>query len=217
MSEKLVIFDCDGVLIDSEIISAQMLREEIANYGINIELDHIFRHYVGHSFPTVCREIQRHFGISLPDHFERDYRVRLLDAFDRDLKIMPGVASVIEALAVPSCVATSSSPMRVARALDIVGLSSLFEGRIFTASEVQNGKPAPDLFLHSADQMGVHRNSALVIEDSEAGVAAGLAAGMKTIRFIGGSHLLGHPGQSNADMTFDNFDLFFEYFPHLKK
>ena len=118
---KLVIFDCDGVLIDSEIISARMLVEALAQLGVTIDLDYVAQHFLGRSYPTVMASIRRDFGLDLPPQFEDDYRSRLLAAFEAGLKIMPGVAEVVARLAVPLCVATSSSPARAQMSLTLVG------------------------------------------------------------------------------------------------
>ncbi len=187
----LVIFDCDGVLIDSEVISARMLIQELRSYAVAVDIAYVARHFLGRSYSAVLSQIRTDFGVDLPEGFEADYRARLLAAFARDLRIMPGVAAVIDALAVPYCLATSSSPERLATSLQIVGLTQAFAGRCTTTSEVANGKPAPDIFLHAAGKMGVDPARCLVIEDSFSGIAAGLAAGMTVWRYVGGSHLHG--------------------------
>jgi HAD superfamily hydrolase (TIGR01509 family) len=150
----LVIFDCDGVLIDSEIISAQMLIDELALLGVNIDLAYVARNFLGRSYPTVMETIRQEFQLTLPPEFEEQYRARLLTSFERDLKIMPDVAGVVAALKIPFCIATSSSPIRAAKSLQLVGLGHLAGPQLFTASMVRKGKPAPDLFLHAAAQMG---------------------------------------------------------------
>ena len=187
----LVIFDCDGVLIDSEVISARMLIAELANHGVSVDMAYVARHFLGRSYPVVLSQIRTDFGVDLPDGFEADYRARLLAAFERELRIMPGVGHVLDALSMPFCLATSSSPERLQHSLQIVGLSEAFEGRTTTTSEVANGKPAPDVFLHAARKMGANPAKCLVIEDSFPGITAGLAAGMTVWRFTGGSHLRG--------------------------
>jgi HAD superfamily hydrolase (TIGR01509 family) len=187
----LVIFDCDGVLIDSEVISATMLMAELAGYGVQMDMAFVSRQFLGRSYPTVLREVRETFGVTLPERFEADYRARLLAAFQRDLRIMPGVGAAIAALQVPYCLATSSSPERLGQSLAIVGLADTFAGRTFTASRVAHGKPAPDLFLLAAAEMGAASARCLVIEDSLTGIRAGLAAGMAVWRYTGGSHLKG--------------------------
>ncbi len=216
----LVIFDCDGVLVDSEIISAKMLIAELENLGVRVDLDYVARHFLGRSYPTVMAQIRRDFSLDLPQDFEDAYRVRLLAAFERDLKVMPGSAAVLDMLALPHCVATSSSPRRVEQSLRITGLWPRVQGRVFTASEVANGKPAPDLFLHAAARMGVRPDRCLVIEDSLTGIRAARAAGMEVWRFVGGSHLgqaaEPEPADALPDLRFASFDQFFHIDPRIR-
>ena len=221
MAANLVIFDCDGVLIDSEIISAKMLVDELARLGVAIDLDYVARHFLGRSYPTVMQQIREEFGLNLPEAFEEQYRNRLLAAFERDLTIMPGIAEVIGALAVPYCIATSSSPRRARRSLEIVAFPGLEETPLFTASMVEHGKPAPDLFLLAAEKMGVNPKDCLVIEDSLNGIRAAHAAGMEVLRFTGGTHLQGRdltpPDDARPAKTFDSFARFFQIVPQLRR
>lgn len=221
MATELVIFDCDGVLIDSEFISARMLVAELAGLGVHIDLDYVARHFLGRSYPVVMQQIRREFGLDLPPDFEAQYRNRLLDAFERELTIMPGVVDVLDALAVPYCIATSSSPRRARRSLEIVGLPRLDTTPIFTASLVEHGKPAPDLFFHVSEKMSVLPAHCLVIEDSLNGVRAALAAGMEVFRFTGGTHLKGRDLTPTEDarpaLAFDSFAAFFQIVPHLRR
>ena len=209
----LVIFDCDGVLIDSEVISARMLIAELQGYGVSVDMPYVARHFLGRSYPVVLATIRKDFGVALPEGFEADYRARLIAGFRAGLQAMPGVRQVIEALNMPYCLATSSSPPRLAQSLDIVGFTELFAGRSVTASEVRNGKPAPDIFLHAAAKFGTDPARCLVIEDSLVGVRAGLAAGMQVWRFTGGSHLRGldltPDPEAQPHRTFASFADFF--------
>jgi HAD superfamily hydrolase (TIGR01509 family) len=215
----LVIFDCDGVLIDSEVISARMLIDELAGYGVQMDMAFVSRHFLGRSYPVVLREVRERWGVALPARFEADYRARLLAAFQTGLRVMPGAVAAIAVLDRPHCLATSSSPERLRRSLEITGLAPLFEGRCFTASEVANGKPAPDLFLHAAARMGADPARCLVIEDSVTGVRAGLAAGMEVWRFVGGTHLRGldlpPPEDARPHQVIDRFDSLFALRPDL--
>jgi len=219
MKTDLVIFDCDGVLIDSEVISANMLIAELRKYGVEMTLEFVSRHFLGRSYPVVLSEVREKFGVALPPEFEVAYRARLLAAFQRDLRIMPGVVETIARLGVPYCMATSSSPERVETSLALVGLTETFAGRVFTASRVARGKPAPDLFHLAAAEMGAVPARCLVIEDSLTGVRAGLAAGMQVWRFVGGSHLKGldlsAPPDAQAHGHFDDFVRFYEMRPDL--
>ena len=216
----LVIFDCDGVLLDSEIISATMLIQELAKLGVSIDLDYVARHFLGRSYPTVMETIRREFHLTLPSQFEAIYRARLLETFETELKVMPDVAEVIANLGKPYCIASSSSPMRAAKSLAMVGLGHLAGPKLFTSTMVANGKPAPDLFLHAAQQMGADPARCLVIEDSLTGIRAGLAAGMTVWRFTGGSHLKGRvlatPEDARPDLQFASFADFFQIAPELR-
>ena len=217
----LVIFDCDGVLIDSEAISARMLVAELAGRGVAIDLDYVRRHFLGRSYPVVLKQIRRDFGLDLPRDFEAGYRARLLAAFERELTVMPGVEAVLDALGPPAWLATSSSAARLARSLEIAGLAARFEGRVTTASEVAHGKPAPDLFLHAAAQAGAVPPRCLVIEDSLMGIAAARAAGMAVWHFTGGSHQRDAPAPPadapRADATLRDFSEFFTLAPGLRR
>ena len=221
MAIDLVIFDCDGVLIDSETISAQMLVAELAGLGVTIDLAYVARHFLGRSYPTVMATIRKEFGLDLPPAFEDQYRQRLLAAFELGLTIMPGVRQVLDSIALPYCIATSSSPRRAERSLQMVGLGHLVGERLFTATMVANGKPAPDLFLLCATSHTTDPANCLVIEDSLNGVRAARAAGMPVWRFIGGSHLAGRaldePEDARPDRHFDSFAAFFDLDPDLRR
>lgn len=222
MSCDLVIFDCDGVLIDSEIISAQMLVTELEKFGVAIDLDYVATHFLGRSYPTVMNQVRAEFGLDLPDEFEHQYRERLMAAFASDLRIMPHVKSVIDRLALPYCVATSSSPRRAETSLQLVGLGALTGQRLFTSTMVERGKPAPDLFLHAMAAMGFDTPArCLVIEDSLNGIRAARAAGMQVWRFTGGAHLANRvpdePYDARPDGWFASFADFFQTVPGLRQ
>lgn len=217
----LVIFDCDGVLIDSEIISSTVLISELEAAGVSVTFDYFQRWFLGRSFPKVAESVRRTFQVALPPDFEESYRNRLLQAFSSELKSTPGVADILANLARPACVATSSTPTRVEKSLQLTGLARFFGPNVFTASEVKNGKPAPDLFYHTARQMQAAPEKCLVIEDSLPGLEAALAAGMIVWRFTGGSHLKDMPADGNCSFAdvpvFDNWSEFFEMAPQLKQ
>jgi HAD superfamily hydrolase (TIGR01509 family) len=185
----LLIFDCDGVLVDSEVISTRMLRETLIGHGLTVDLAYVNATYLGRSTSVVRDDFARLTGRSLAASFETDFLARLIAAYRSDLAAMAGVEPLLDALDIPACVATSSSMERVRTSLELTGLLPRFEGRIFTSSMVARGKPAPDLFLHAARSLGAEPARCLVIEDSEAGIAAAKSAGMAVWRFIGGSHL----------------------------
>ena len=189
MGFDLVIFDCDGVLVDSEMLSAGVLMAMMTEEGFPLSEEAFRADFLGRSFAAAALRARERFGRPLPEDFESRYRDRLFARLEAELKPMEGVAEVLSELRVPFCLATSSSPRRLALSLRSSGLARFFEGRCFTASEVPKGKPAPDLFLHAAAKMNVAPGRCLVIEDSELGVRAGLAAGMEVWHFAGGCHV----------------------------
>ncbi|MFK7879549.1 HAD family hydrolase [Roseobacter sp.] len=186
---ELLILDCDGVVIDSEVISALTLIDLLKGWEIQIDVAFVREHFLGRSFPTVAGSVFELFGVRLPPQFESDYRQRLFDKFETDLRLVDGLETLLDHLVIPFCIATSSSPIRVSRSLHLTGVSARFADRVFTASEVAHGKPAPDLFLHVADKMGVHPDKCLVVEDSSVGLQAALSAQMCTVWFTGASHM----------------------------
>jgi len=185
---SLVIFDCDGVLIDSEIISATVLVEELTRRNVAIEMSYVLEHFIGHPYAVVAGKVAAIAGAPLPISFESDYRARLTERFDAELRPMPGILDVLDHLAVPFCAATSSHPERAQRSLRAAGLAERIGERVYTVSMVARPKPAPDLFLHAAKAMQVDPRRCLVIEDSDLGIAAAQAAGMIAWQFTGGSH-----------------------------
>ncbi len=217
---ELVIFDCDGVIADSEVISATLLVRQLLPYGIRIDADYVFRNFVGKSFPVVADIIAARFGTALPSTFVSDYRAALREAFADSLQTTPGFLDVLDRLTCPACVATSSSAPRVAHTLEALGLSDRFGADVFTASQVADGKPAPDLFLFAARAMSTPPGRCLVIEDSVPGVRAALAAGMRVWRYVGASHIADAArarDETPAGVTvFDNWDRFYVLAPQLR-
>ncbi|WP_407528823.1 HAD family hydrolase [Methylobacterium oryzisoli] len=184
----LVIFDCDGVLIDSEPISLARLTDNLVRIGVPIDLDTVARRFTGTSMTSIMAHITADYGVTAPDGFVDAVRADTLRAFEAELTAIAGVADVLEALPDRRCVASSSDPARLAHALTLTGLLPLFHGHVFSASMVARGKPAPDLFLHAAERMGAAPERCLVIEDSVPGVTAARAAGMRVFGFAGGGH-----------------------------
>ncbi|WP_373083537.1 HAD family hydrolase [Zhongshania sp.] len=192
---KLIIFDCDGVLIDSEIISATVLIEKLRELSVDIDMGYVQRHFLGYSFKSVTEKVFATFSVSLPEGFEAEYRAALLEQFRQELQPTQGIKALLSALKLKFCLATSSSRERTSEALRISGLAGFFTATVFTAEDVTRGKPAPDLFQYAAAKMGVAPSECLVIEDSRAGVAAAIAAGMQVIHYTGGRHISGAVSQ----------------------
>jgi len=185
----LVIFDCDGVLVDSEVISARVLAGQLGALGIPLTAEECIARYTGISMPSVLERIEAEWGPGvLPPDFVDRVRAADADAFRCELRPVAGGREAVEALAVRKCVASSGRLAKIRLTLGLTGLLPLFEPHLFSAEMVARGKPWPDLFLHAADQIGVPAAHCVVIEDSEAGVRAGRAAGMRVLGFTGGAH-----------------------------
>ena len=188
---RLVIFDCDGVLVDSEGIALEVLVEALAKKGVSLTTEGAADRFLGRSLGSLADAVQSEFGVEIDPPFLAGMREVLYSRFRRELKPLQGVAEVIEALKstnIACCVASSSQRERIELSLSVTGLLARLTPHIFSATMVENGKPAPDLFLHAAAQMGVSPPSCLVIEDSPAGISAARAAGMRVVAFTGGSH-----------------------------
>lgn len=184
----LVIFDCDGVLVDSEPLAMRALLETIAEAGVTLTPALGYERFLGRSLATTSAVLSQEFGVDLTHEALDRMRLRLYESFRRELQPMAGVEAALDALPVPYCVASSSQPERIRLALEVAGLISRFEPRIFSATMVARGKPAPDLFLHAAAEMAAAPPRCLVVEDSPAGVQAAKLAGMRVCGFTGGSH-----------------------------
>ena len=187
----LLIFDCDGVLIDSELIACRLDAEELTAVGYPCTVEDIARDFIGLSGKEMFATVERHLGRPLPEGFVETTHKHLMEAFTKELQAMPGIGDAIAGVAAAGwsdCVASSSSPPRLRHTLGLTGLWPHFEGRVFSAAMVARGKPAPDLFLHAAAAMGAPTQACLVVEDSSAGVEAARAAGMAVLGFTGGSH-----------------------------
>lgn len=183
---ELVIFDCDGVLVDSEKIAVKIDAVLLADLGWPMGEDEIVERFVGRSYADMAAAIEEHLGRPLPADWNEPYRALYREAFDRELQPLEGVVEALDALTLPTCVASSTSHSGLRHTLGLTGLYERFAGRIFSAADVARGKPAPDLFLHAARTLGVAPDRCVVVEDSRYGVAAARAAGMRALGFAGG-------------------------------
>ena len=183
----LTIFDCDGVLVDSELIALQVLSDMMGEYDTPMSVDACREAFMGRHADDIVRGIEARVGRDLPGEGLR-MRERMLVRLRRELAPVPGIARALGRLQGPRCVASSSDPARIRLTLELSGLAGFFGDHIFSGTEVAHGKPAPDLFLHAAETMGVEPGHCVVIEDSVLGVQAGIAAGMPVVGFIGGAH-----------------------------
>ncbi|MBV5266531.1 HAD family hydrolase [Pinisolibacter aquiterrae] len=185
----LIIFDCDGVLIDSEIVAARLEAEAITALGLPMTAQEICTRFAGTTTREVWATLERELGRPLPAGFFETHLAHVRDVFSREIEAIPGVHTVIERLEVPYCVASSTQLPSLITNLGTAGLAHLFDGHLYSASQVKRPKPAPDVFLFAASQMGSDPADCLVIEDSLAGVTAARRAGMPVIGFTGGSHV----------------------------
>jgi len=180
---ELVIFDCDGVLVDSELLSNRVLAQTLAEVGLPMSLEETIATFMGHSMSACIAIIEERTSRPIPPNFVSDFRDRTFEVFRRELRPVPGIESVLATIDLPYCVASSGPPEKIHLTLGITGLLPRFAGRIFSAVEVERGKPHPDLFLHAAYEMGVAPTACVVVEDSIRGVQAAVAAGMRVFGY----------------------------------
>ncbi len=183
---ELVIFDCDGVLIDSERLAVKVDAEVLGELGWPLTEAEVIKRFVGRSDRDAHAEIEAHLGHQLPDGFDEAVEHRYRDAFADALTPVEGVLDALDQIALPTCVASSGTHDHMRFTLGLTGLYERFAGRIFSAEDVANGKPAPDLFLHAAERMATRPAGCAVVEDSRPGVQAARAAGMRVLAFAGG-------------------------------
>jgi HAD superfamily hydrolase (TIGR01509 family) len=205
----LIIFDCDGVLVDSEPLALRVLLEGISEAGVTIPEALAYERFLGRSLASVIETLGRDFGVTLEMDALEAMRDRLYALFRKELQAMSGLAAALEQLSVPVCVASSSQMERIRLSLEVTGLARYFGDHIFSATMVAEGKPAPDLFLLAASRMQAAPERCIVIEDSPAGIEAARRAGMRVFAFTGGGHArsLAHRERLEAlrpDATFDD-------------
>ena len=189
MPTELVIFDCDGVLVDSEAITIEVESALLAEAGFAISADEIAERYVGLSYASMMSGLENQFGRPVPPGLSTRIQREVLAAFPDQLVEVSGIGAVLHRLDRPRCVASSSDLDRIELSLRLTGLDQHFDpGSLFSAQMVERGKPAPDLFLHAAAALGVEPAACVVVEDSPYGVSAALAAGMEVVGLVAGGH-----------------------------
>jgi len=184
----VIIFDCNGVLVDSEQIAAAVAAQEFVRAGVPMTPELVSRYFLGRRPADMFAAIETVTKRKLPENFGATVAAATIRRIRAELRAMPHAAHALTWLREPKCVASSSTLDRIRASLETTGLARFFEPNLFSASDVPNGKPAPDLFLYVAGRMGVVPSECIVVEDSPAGVAAATAAGMTAIGFVGGSH-----------------------------
>jgi HAD superfamily hydrolase (TIGR01509 family) len=204
----LIIFDCDGVLVDSEVISCRAHAATLTRHGYPITAEQVLNRFLGVSDREARMTIEAELGRSLPADFEAQMKQAALQRYADDLRLVPYIAEAIAAIDLPKCVASSGTPEKIRHGLTCAGLYDALAPHIFSAVQVKRGKPAPDLFLFAAEQMQASPERCLVIEDSIPGITGAVAAGMTVLGFHGGSHC--RPGYADrlraagAAATFDD-------------
>jgi HAD superfamily hydrolase (TIGR01509 family) len=180
---ELVIFDCDGVLVDSDRISLRIQAERISALGLEMTYEDCVREFLGLGMEATLEILAERLGRPLPKGWERELDAAVREGFRRELQPVPGVVEALDEIELPTCVASSGSHEKMRLTLGLTGLWDRFAGRIFSAEEVERGKPAPDLFLHAASRMSTPPERCIVVEDSPFGVAGAKAAGMAALGF----------------------------------
>jgi HAD superfamily hydrolase (TIGR01509 family) len=196
LSVDLVIFDCDGVLVDSEVISCRAHAATLTRHGYPITADQVLERFLGVSDLEARLIVEAEIGRKLPDDFTSQVKQATLQCYADDLQPVPYAAEAVAAINLPKCVASSGTPEKIRHGLTCAGLYDILAPHIFSAGQVKRGKPAPDLFLFAAEQMKVPPARCMVIEDSVPGVTGARAAGMTVLGFHGGSHC--RPGYADT-------------------
>ncbi|MDA6070137.1 HAD family hydrolase [Flavobacterium sp. AC] len=203
MEVKCIIFDCDGVLVDTEKIGNGILLSMAAQYGFEMKLEDAYRDFNGRNLKECFSHIETAIGKNLPDSFEREYREKSFEAFKTQVKPMEGIVEFLNKLKIPYCVASSGPVDKIRLNLEVAGLLDKFEDKIFSSYQIKSWKPEPGIFLHAAKEMGFEVKDCIVIEDSKAGVIAGIQGGFKVYGFANGFN--------NEDLEKEGAELFSSY------
>ena len=180
----LIIFDCDGVLVDSETISMNVLVEMAAEQGASLDPEYAVEHFAGRNIKHIFNHLEQTIGRALPDDFEQEFRRRTFEEFGKSLKPITGMPEILNKLSIDKCVASNGPREKIIRNLKTTGLFHHFEGAVFSSYDIQTWKPKPDLFLNAARTMGHDVENCLVIEDSVTGVQAAVNGGFDVVAFI---------------------------------
>ena len=203
MSLKCVIFDCDGVLVDSEMIGSRVLLSMSREHGLEISLEEWVKKFKGLSLSECFSQIEKAIKKKLPERFEQEYRRQSFEAFKKEIRPVEGVREFIESLNVPFCVASSGPQAKIRLNLTATGLIDLFENKIFSCYDIHSWKPEPDIYLHAASKMGFKVEECIVIEDSKPGVIAAKSGGFRVYGYA-------HEGnaqelESEGAIVFDSY------------
>lgn len=200
---KCIIFDCDGVLVDTEKIGNGILLEMAQEHGFEMELEDAYRYFNGRSLKDCFCHIEEAIGQNLPKTFENEYREKSFEAFRTQVKPMEGVEDFINNLKIPYCVASSGPVEKIRLNLEVAGLLDKFENKIYSSYQIDSWKPEPGIFLHAAKEMGFEVKDCIVVEDSKSGVKAGISGGFKVYGLVNGFN--------NEDLEEEGAELFSSY------
>ncbi|OMQ10418.1 HAD family phosphatase [[Flexibacter] sp. ATCC 35103] len=203
MEVKCIIFDCDGVLVDTEKIGNGIMLSMAAEHGFKMKLEDAYRDFNGRNLKECFLHIEEAIGKKLPDNFESEYREKSFEAFKTQVKPMEGIVEFLNKLTIPYCVASSGPVDKIRLNLEVAGLLNKFENKIFSSYQINSWKPEPGIFLHAAKEMGFDVKDCIVIEDSKAGVIAGIKGGFKVYGFANGFN--------NEDLQKQGAELFHSY------
>ncbi len=200
MTGICVIFDLDGTLVDSEGLCNQAFLDLLPQ--LNDTVESLTQRYRGKKLAPILTDLESRLGQRLPDIFEQHYRQHVAELFSRELKPMPGVLDMLKTINCPKCIASSGPSLKIHQALEVSGLASYFGDNLFSSYDIGSWKPEPDLFLHAAKVMGFKPYQCIVVEDSEVGVEAATAAGMKVFQYVPDSE--GFSSQNKGRVSFDH-------------
>lgn len=181
-----VVFDCDGVLVDSELLSMKVSHRIVVDLGWDVDIDTMMRTFVGCSHEYFVEQVERELGRRLDPGWEepyRDWQEEARKTFYAELQAVPGIAAALEQIALASAVASNSGHRRIRKSLEVTGLLERFDGRISSAEDVPSGKPEPDVYLHAARRLGVDPRRCIAVDDSRFGVTAAHRAGMYVLAY----------------------------------
>lgn len=179
-----IIFDCDGTLVDSEPITVRTLVDFVEQFGLQLDYDEALALFIGRDMQMIVKVLEERIGKPLPEEFANEYRKRQSAGLRKSLQTIPGAHELLESINRPTCVASNAPQYKIKLNLKVTKLDKFFDkDRIYSAYDIRVWKPAPDLFLHAAEKMNVQPHQCVVIEDSLAGIQAGIDAGMQTIGY----------------------------------
>lgn len=199
---KCVIFDCDGVLVDSEPLGNQVMVDMANEFGAKIDLDYAYQNFKGNALKVCVNHISELLGTDMPSDFEAEYRRRSFEKFRKEIQPVDGVLDVIKTLRIPFCVASSGPENKIKLNLELTGLLPYFESKIFSCYAIQKWKPDPDIFLWAAETMGFKASECVVIEDSLIGLQAAIKGGFDVFGFS--AHDYNNELKESATKTFNS-------------